>query len=68
MHDKEIAFIEAALFQQRITIRRTKAGHMVFRKNGETVGFLHADAGLTELESLLYRLARLGRIVWPPDW
>jgi len=68
MHEKEIAFIEKALFQQRVTIRRTKAGHLVFRKNGKTMAFLHADAGLTELHSLLHRLQRLGFIVWPPDW
>lgn len=68
MNNKEIAFIEEALFQQRVTIRRTKSGHMVFRKNGQTIGFLHADAGLTELQSLLFRMARLGAIVWPPDW
>lgn len=68
MHDKEIAFIERALFQQRVTIRRTPKGMLVLRKNGQTIGFLLADDGLTELQSLLYRLNRLGVIVWPPDW
>lgn len=68
MHEKETAFIEAALLRQRVTIRRTRAGHLVFRKGGHTIGFLHKDAGLTELHGTLLRLARLGFIVWPPDW
>lgn len=68
MNDKEIAFIEAALLKQRVTIRRTRGGYLVFRKGGKTIGFLHRDAGLVELHGYLHRLARRGFIVWPPNW
>lgn len=67
MHEKEIAFIERALLRQRVTIRRTKSGHLVFRKGGRTIGFLHSEDGLHELASLLHALKRLGHIVWPPE-
>lgn len=68
MHPKEYIFIERALFAQRVTIRRTKSGHLVFRKGGETLTFVHADADLVEMVSKLWWLAHRGHIRWPPDW
>lgn len=68
MRDKEIAFVEWALLEQRVMIRRTPSGIRVFRKDGQPIAFLLADEGLVELHTLLHRLADRGFIVWPPDW
>lgn len=69
MHPKEYAFIEAALLKQRVTIRRVgTAGHLAFRRDGQTIGFLHGDSTVGELQAYLYRLGRTGRIRWPPEW
>lgn len=68
MHPKEYIFIEKALFAQRVTIRRTTAGHLVFRKDSRTIGFLHADASVVEMVGYLQLLAHHGRIRWPPEW
>ena len=69
MHSKEYAFIEAALLKQRVTIRRVgAAGHLVFRRDGKVLGFLHGDSSVSELQAYLYRLALTGRIRWPPEW
>lgn len=69
MHPKEYAFIEKALFAQRVTIRRVgTAGHLVFRKDGQTIGFLHGESSIGELQAYLFRMARTGRIRWPPEW
>jgi hypothetical protein len=68
MHQKEIAFIETALLRQRVTVRRTLRGHLVFRKDGQTIGFLHAEGGLHDLERALFLMKEMGAITWPPDW